>query len=244
MITKAKVKFVKSLHIKKYRLLNHVFVAETPKVVEMIINSPLLINEVFCTKEFYKNNPSYFDNKKFPVYVITDAELKNISNLNTPNSVLAIVKIPASEATPCATYNILLDGIADPGNLGTIIRTADWFGITHIFCSENCVDAYNPKVVQSSMGSIANVNIFYTNLENFIKQYKNFPVYGFVLNGKSFYETKFEKKGLILLGNETLGIDKSLMKLIDFPVTIPLRGNAESLNVAITCGIACAEITK
>lgn len=137
----------------------------------------------------------------------------------------------------------MLDDVQDPGNLGTIIRTADWFGIDHIICSEQTVEVYNPKTVQATMGSLARMNIFYTDLEAFIEEAK-LPVYGALLNGNSIYDMDWGNEGLILLGNEGHGISEKLIKKITTPVTIPRIGQAESLNVAVSAAIFCSELGK
>ncbi|MFA6946048.1 MAG: RNA methyltransferase [Pedobacter sp.] len=141
------------------------------------------------------------------------------------------------------SFLIALDGIQDPGNLGTIIRTADWFGLNTIICSNDTAEAYNPKVVQASMGSLARMNVIYTDLGDFLKE-TELPVFGALLNGKSIYETDFGREGIILLGNEGNGISHKLMDMISYPVTIPRFGKAESLNVAISASIFCSEIRR
>ncbi len=136
-----------------------------------------------------------------------------------------------------------MDDVQDPGNLGTIIRTADWFGIKNIICSENTVEAYNPKTVQATMGSLCRVNVVYTSLNRFLTDVK-LPIYGALLNGKNIYQTNWGKEGLILLGNEGHGIGKELIEKINVPVTIPRFGEAESLNVAVSAAIFCSEISR
>ena len=140
-------------------------------------------------------------------------------------------------------FSLVLDDVQDPGNLGTIIRTADWFGIDHIICSEQTVEVYNPKTVQSTMGSLARMNIFYTDLESFIEG-ANLPVYGAVLNGNNIYTVNWGHEGLILLGNEGHGISERLIKKITTSVNIPRIGKAESLNVAVSAAIFCSELGK
>ena len=185
--------------------------------------------------------------RKIKPVEITESELSRISALSTPQAILALVQIPKKtdlNATKLENLFLLaLDGVQDPGNLGTIIRTADWFGLNTIICSMDTAEVYNPKVVQASMGSLSRVNLIYTNLEDFFDQ-TNIPVYGALLDGKSIYETNFGQEGIILLGNEGNGISTELQSRINFPVTIPRYGKAESLNVAISASIFCSELRR
>lgn len=181
------------------------------------------------------------------IYPITTSELSKISNLTTPQHLVALVKIPQPTALTTkdlkSSFILALDGVQDPGNLGTIIRTADWFGIKTIVCSEDTVDAYNSKVVQATMGSLARVDIRYTNLIQFLDE-QDLPVFGALLNGTSIYKTDFGTEGIILLGNEGNGIRPEIIEKIGYPVTIPNFGRAESLNVAISAAIFCSELRR
>ena len=181
------------------------------------------------------------------LYEISQPELSKISTLSTPQALLAIIKIPKSEELTTkslkGSFSLALDNIQDPGNLGTIIRTADWFGLKYIICSTDTVDVYNPKVVQASMGSLARVKVIYTDLEDFLKN-TELPIFGALLDGISVYKTDFGNEGILLLGNEGNGISNDLLKLITFPVTIPRFGRAESLNVAISASIFCSELRR
>ncbi len=181
------------------------------------------------------------------LFEVNNAELEKISTLQNPQGILALIHIPTQQnIVPKSLQNkfsLVLDNIQDPGNLGTIIRTADWFDIKNIICSEDTVEAYNPKTVQSTMGSLARTNIYYTNLKDFLRQ-TTLPIFGALLNGENIYKTIWPKEGLILLGNEGHGISDELMKEITTPVTIPNFGNAESLNVAVSAAIFCSEIKR
>ncbi len=181
------------------------------------------------------------------LYEISQTELSKISTLSTPQALLAIIKIPESEELTTkslkSSFSLALDNIQDPGNLGTIIRTADWFGLKYLICSTDTVDVYNPKVVQASMGSLARVKVIYTDLEDFLKN-TELPIFGALLDGRSVYKTDFGNEGILLLGNEGNGISNDLLKLITFPVTIPRFGRAESLNVAISASIFCSELRR
>ena len=185
--------------------------------------------------------------KKINFQEITEAELQKISGLTTPQQVLAVVHLPEwPELNPKALKNkfsLVLDGIQDPGNLGTIIRTADWFGISQIICSEDTVDAYNPKVVQATMGSLARVKIYYTDLETLLPAL-NLPMFGAMLDGENIYTADFGTEGLILMGNEGNGIRPNIQPLITQAITIPRVGEAESLNVSIATALFCSEISR
>lgn len=181
------------------------------------------------------------------LFEVTETELQKISTLQTPQSILALVHIPKQTDIDVNRlknkFSLVLDDVQDPGNFGTIIRTADWFGIKNIICSEHTVEAYNPKTVQSTMGSLCRVNVQYTSLNDFLATSK-LPVYGALLNGANIYKTQWNNEGLILLGNEGHGISKELIEKINFPVTIPRFGDAESLNVAVSAAIFCSEISR
>lgn len=178
---------------------------------------------------------------------VSTAELEKISSLNAPQEVIALVEIPDQHQLELKTlagkFTLVLDGVQDPGNLGTIIRTADWFGITQIICSEDTVDVYNPKVVQATMGSLSRISVHYASLLLLLPQIKQ-PVFGAMLNGENIYQTDFGSEGLILLGNEGNGIRPEIQPLISRKITIPQTGKAESLNVAIAAAVFCNEISR
>jgi TrmH family RNA methyltransferase len=172
-------------------------------------------------------------------------DLQKISALKNPADAIATVHIPQwgglNHTTLINKFSLVLDGVQDPGNMGTIIRTADWFGITNIICSEDTVDAYNPKVVQATMGSLARVNVMYTPLADFIPATK-LPVFGTLLNGDNIYSANFGTEGLLVMGNEGNGIRPDIQQLITKAITIPRIGKAESLNVAIATAICCSQL--
>lgn len=182
--------------------------------------------------------------QKINSFEISLNELQKISALKNPAGAIAAVYIPQwpqlSHTDLKNKFTLVLDGVQDPGNMGTIIRTADWFGIKNIICSADTVDVYNPKVVQATMGSLARVNIIYTELDDFIS-HMNLPVYGALLNGDNLYKTNFGTEGLIVMGNEGNGISPQIQQLITNKITIPRIGGAESLNVAIATAIFCSE---
>jgi TrmH family RNA methyltransferase len=178
---------------------------------------------------------------------ISVTELEKISSLKTPQEVLALIKTPNWPALQHdqlkGKFSLVLDGIQDPGNMGTIIRIADWFGINNIICSDDTVDAYNPKVVQACMGSLARVKVHYIPLVDFLTKIK-LPVFGALLDGENIYDTDFGKEGLVIMGNEGNGLRPEIAKLVSKAITIPRIGKAESLNVAIATALFCSEITR
>ena len=244
MISKNKIKYIQSLELKKNRNKENVFVAEGPKLVETLlqVSTPCFIA---ATADWIEVNSHL---KVLEIVEVTDKELKKISFLQHPQQVLGIFKQePQPQLHLENSLSIALDDIQDPGNLGTIIRIADWFGIRTILCSENTVDVYNPKVIQATMGSIANVNVIYVNLEEVIKALpKTFPIYGTLLDGENIYQQTLERKGLIVMGNEGKGISSNIKKYITHKLLIPgdAQKTAESLNVAIATAITCAEFQR
>ncbi|WP_276359817.1 RNA methyltransferase [Daejeonella sp. H1SJ63] len=245
MISKSQISFIKSLHQKKFRKEHGLFIVEGLKSFSEFIGSGYEIDSVFHTEDLSPKLSKLSQNVK--IYRVSTEELSKISALNTPQHLLAIIKIPENpEIKPenlKGTFHIVIDGIQDPGNLGTIIRTADWFGFKYIICSQDTVEVYNPKVVQATMGSLPRVKLIYTDLINFFAG-TDLPVFGALLDGNSIYKTDFGNEGLILLGNEGKGISTGLMSKITVPVTIPRFGKAESLNVAVSASIFCSEIRR
>lgn len=245
MLSKSQAGYIKSLHQKKYRKEHGFFLAEGLKTVTEFIHSDYTVDTIFCTRAILPNLVNL--SQKIKLNEISEAELAKISTLVNPQGVLALVRIPESGSIFPKNFrgqiSIILDDIQDPGNLGTIIRTADWFGFKNIICSDGCVDAYNPKVVQATMGSLARVNITYTSLPGFLSS-AIYPVYGALLHGTSVYDTVFEKEAFLILGNEGNGISTEVQKFITRAVTIPYFGKAESLNVAVSAAVICSEIKR
>ena len=245
MISKSQISFIKALHQKKNRKEQNLFIVEGLKSILEFANSDYKIDSVFYTENLMPKLSNLSRNIKF--HQVSLEELSKISVLSTPQAILALVKIPEQGEINTLklqdSFYLALDGVQDPGNLGTIIRSADWFGLNTIICSMDTAEVYNPKVVQASMGSLARVNIIYTELKDFFDNIK-LPVFGALLNGRSIYETNFGKEGIILLGNEGKGIRSELLNQIKHPVTIPRFGKAESLNVAISASIFCSEIRR
>ncbi|TDS16276.1 TrmH family RNA methyltransferase [Sphingobacterium paludis] len=245
MLSKAQISLVTSLQHKKFRKQHGLFLVEGIKSVLEFISSNYQIHSIFTTAEAAAKMPNL--PQKIKYVEVSAAEFHKISTLTNPQGVLALVHLPEAEAFDWTIvrneHSLLLDDIQDPGNLGTIIRTAEWFGIRQLICSLGTVDAYNSKVVQATMGSLARIKITYTDLVDFIAD-AQLPTYGAVLHGESIYKTDFGKAGLIIMGNEGNGISPALLEAVEHAVTIPRVGEAESLNVAIATTIFCSELTR
>ena len=244
MISKTYTKYIQSLQYKKPRDAGNHFIAEGTKVVPELLQSGKFECEILLGRQAWLNENEGLirENYKGPLTIIEDHELEKISALTTPNQVLGVFKKAATQA-PAQTGKLLLalESVQDPGNLGTIIRIADWFGITDIVCSNNSVDQYNPKVVQSTMGSLGRVNVFYTELENWLQHCK-LPVYATALQGTNIRDLGRLKEGVIIIGNESKGISEGVMMMAGKKITIPKMGNAESLNAAIATGIILSHV--
>ena len=249
MISKNQFKFIRQLDQKKYRRREGLFVAEGTKVV-----GDLLLryqpHSLFATAEWLAANRSVLS-PSLAITEVSSDELQRISFQQHPQQVLALFPIPdhaASTAFQPSSLSLALDGVQDPGNLGTIIRIADWFGIKTIYCSEDTVDAWNPKVVQATMGSIARVEVVYTNLaELFTSLPADFPVYGTLLDGENLYSKQLSAAGMIIMGNEGNGISQPIRPFVHHRLLIPQYSEgdtAESLNVAIATAITCAEFRR
>ena len=244
MLSKTIVKYIQSLAHKKLRDEQGVFIAEGPKVVPELLRSQKFVCKIICsTKNWLDENENLLKNLSADIHEINEIELEKISQLQTSNKVLAVFfKNEEPTIHISNTVSLMLDEIQDPGNMGTIIRTADWFGIKDIICSNECVDCYNPKVVQASMGSVSRVNIIYKELEAFIDEHKGIKIYAATLGGKTL--TSFGKitEGIVLIGNESKGVKENLVRLATGQITIPKYGGAESLNAAVACGIILSHI--
>ena len=246
MISKNQIKYIRQLEQKKFRKRENCFVAEGPKVVGDLMRQ-YQPKAIFATEDWNGIGLT----GPVPVSRVTDEELRRISFLQTPQQVLALFPIPehTSYLSPLTSHLYLaLDSVQDPGNLGTIIRIADWFGIDTIFCSEDTADAYNPKVVQATMGSLAHVHIIYTDLlQLFDTLPSNFPVYGTLLDGEDIYQQPLSDYGIIVMGNEGNGISEAVRQRVTHRLLIPnfhQGPSAESLNVAIATAITCSEFRR
>lgn len=243
MLGKSKAKYIQSLGQKKHRDEEGLFIAEGPKIIsEIMASSPQSIKEVYAVKEWLND---YGKNlQKTEQTEITETELGKISQLKTPNQVVAVIKKFAVEDNIVVKgkISLVLDAIRDPGNLGTIIRIADWFGVPQIICSKDCADVYNPKVVQATMGSIARVKVFYIDLFEWLKKQKDISIYATMLEGKDITQMNSLKEGLVIIGNESKGIHEEIAILATEKITIPKKGKAESLNAAVAVGIILSHI--
>ncbi len=239
MVVKSQIKFIKSLQQKKYRMLNSLFVAEGVKMVNELLQTELKLHSLYTT------NPELLPSNEFKYEKISDADLKKISSLKSPNKVLAVFHIPDAAPLNFNGWLLVLDGVKDPGNLGTIIRLCDWFGIDHLVCSNDTVDCYNPKVLQATMGSVARVNIVYMNVKTLVKN-SGVPVVGAFMEGEPVYRFKWPAQGMLIMGNEAHGISKELERESTNKVSIPQFGHptTESLNVATATAILLNELRR
>jgi len=245
MLSKAKIKYIQTLGQKKQREQERVFVAEGPKLVaELLAQCPGQVVEIFATEDWI--NAGYQLPALLPVHRIDDFELAKISQLTNPHQVVALVRMFDSSdlPDPAAAIVLALDAIRDPGNLGTIIRIADWFGIRHIVCSEDSAEVYNPKVVQATMGSLFRVQVHYCSIADWLDQYPATRIYAAMLEGKSVRTIQPISTGVVLIGNEGQGISAALQEKANVKVTIERRGAAESLNAAIATGIILSHLVK
>jgi len=243
MLSKSKLKYIQSLGQKKFRQREGLFIAEGPKLVNDLLemkNSS--IQEIFALKEWIEDNKKIADS--YQVVEITTIELEKISQLSSPNQVVAVVKQFAIDENIEVKdkFTLVLDNIQDPGNMGTIIRIADWYGIDQIVCNTQSADMYNPKVIQSTMGSIARVKVFYTDLSDWLSKQKGISIYAAMLNGDDVTSMQKIKEGIIVIGNESKGISDDVLKLVSKKITIPQKGKAESLNAAVATGIILSHL--
>lgn len=241
MLNKKEIKYIQSLAHKKYRDERGVFVAEGPKIIaEFLHLIPHQFENIYATEEWVMANSNVA--KEVAVQLVSAEELQKISGLQTANEVLAIVKqFPEKEGENNTGFTLYLDAIQDPGNFGTIIRLGDWFGVHRIICSPGCADVYNPKVVQSTMASIARVPVWYDTDMSWLHMQTG-VIIAATLEGNSVYEHQKISTGILLLGNESKGIRPELVALATEQLTIPKRGNAESLNVAVATGIIVSHL--
>lgn len=238
MLTAHTIKIIQSLDKKKYRQKYNLFLVEGNKIIKELPDSDYQI------RELYSLDPDQLPIKTVNTEKITSAELKKISFLQHPKDSVAICELPSESKIMDADIQILLDGIQDPGNLGTIIRLADWFGISQVICSHDTVDLYNPKVIQATMGSFLRVNVCYTDLENYLSKYQ-YPILGTDMKGDNIYKIKYPDKFSLVFGNEGNGLRSTTEQLINQMVTIPRFGrnqSTESLNVSMSAAIILGNI--
>ncbi len=247
-LSKNVIQFIRSLHDKKNRKQHQLFIAEGEKIVLELIQSNFILKNVYYTQNKESITQNIPEDTTHTFTLITETDLKKISQLTTPSGILGVFHIPEPKNFDFSsqTKMFVFEEIKDPGNLGTIIRLADWFGIQDIFCTPTSVDVYNIKVVQATMGSIARVKVHYSNIEKIITeaQKHNIPVYLADIDGESIYTTKFPEKYMIVFGNESHGISQLTKNLVYQKITIPKLGKAESLNVSMATAIFMAELCK
>jgi TrmH family RNA methyltransferase len=240
MVSKNQIKLISSLQQKKQRLVHQLFIAEGIKGIQELLDANFELEHLYTTRNDFE---SVAINSKT---IVSDADLKKISALATPNTCLAVFKIPKDKKIEESGLIVVLDSVRDPGNLGTIMRLCDWFGIQQLICSKETVDIYNPKVVQSTMGSIARVNVNYVDLSEFLTT-TSLPIFGTFMNGENIYTKALPQEGIIVMGNEANGIAPELEKIIKNRVTIPRFGalqKTESLNVATATAIVLSEFRR
>lgn len=244
-LTKNEIKFIKSLHLKKNRTTEQLFIVEGEKLISELYNqTKFKVKNLFITDDYDHNQTP----KNVDYTLISNKDLERISTLKSPNKALAVVHQTPPNQINFEDDNLILvlDDINDPGNLGTIIRTADWFGITQIIASKNTVELFNPKVIQSSMGAVYRINYLITDLQHIISQLKqnHYTILGAVINGENIYQTSITKKTALIMGSESHGINPEILKEITQKVSIPKFGKTESLNVAIATGILLSEYKR
>lgn len=245
MLVKSQVKYIQTLGHKKFRDADGVFVAEGPKIVAEMLQSEIVAG-VYCfaTENWLLAQAHWLKAGELQIITVSEKELESISFLSTPHEVLGVFKKPVfKQPSVFSGITLLLDTIQDPGNLGTILRTADWFGVQRVVCSPHTVDVFNPKVVQSAMGSLVRVEVIYTDLADYIRERPEIPVYAASLEGDDLHAKIHLPHAIILLGNESKGIRPELESLATRKIRIPGKGRAESLNVAVAGGILLSLIT-
>jgi TrmH family RNA methyltransferase len=238
MLSKSQIKLITSLKQKKYRQQHGFFVVEGVKTITELLNSNLKLHKLYSTESFNINAKDEV--------IISDSDLKRISYLKTPNKALAIFKMPTQKSIEKTGLIVALDAIRDPGNLGTIIRLCDWFGVKELVCSIETVDCYNPKVIQATMGSITRVNVSYVDLEVFLKEIE-VPVFGAFMEGQNVYSKALPEQGVLVMGNEANGVSKQIESIVTEKVSIPRFGDlqaTESLNVATATAILLSEFRR
>jgi RNA methyltransferase, TrmH family len=258
VLSKQKIKYVQSLKLKKFRDEHQVFVVEGEKMaLELIGDKSIEIEQIIAIETWIQAHQNALKSHFNKILTATEADLKQISNLTTPNKVFVIVKkgapqsgfqldgalAPYFDEKMRNNFALYLDGIQDPGNLGTILRIADWFSIPYIFCSPETVEIWNPKVIQSSMGAFLRVSTQEVNFSDLKKRFPELPIFATVINGENIFDLKKEKNpnhGIIVIGNEGKGVSDSVLKLSDYKISIPGGGGAESLNAAVATGIVCS----
>ena len=238
MLSRSESKYIQSLSHKKQRDNEGLFLVEGPKIADEVLKSHFVVRKVYATTSWEYENITNVE-----IVLVSEDELQKISNLQTANQVLLVVEKPTffNNSSKENAVILALDGIQDPGNFGTIIRIADWFGVNKIVCSSDCVELYNPKVIQSTMGSFIRVKVDYEDLNDWLNK-NSLPVYGALLNGENIKSIEAIHKGVIVIGNESKGIRENILPFIQHKISINKIGGAESLNASVATGIILSHI--
>ncbi|WP_212006600.1 RNA methyltransferase [Chitinophaga sp. HK235] len=244
MLSKAQIKYIQSLQHKKNRQKSSQYIAEGDKIVQELLQAGMPVKAVYATGPWLEQHKSLLT--RLPADAVKEVDnivLKQLSALTTPNNAMALLDMPpADNSLPAeGTVVLALEAIQDPGNMGTLIRIADWFGIRQIICSPDCVDVYNPKTIQATMGSIARVQLKEQDIPTLLQQSK-LPSYAATLHGKDITDFQVIREGIILIGNEGRGLSETVISLATHRITIPRLGGAESLNAAVAAGIICGRL--
>jgi TrmH family RNA methyltransferase len=245
MLSKNQIKYINALQQKKFRQEYQSFVVEGAKSVVELLSSDFELESLYVTEDFYKETKPLLDKQPLRAEIVGQAELEKAGTFSSNNAALAVVKMKANQELLLndTEYALVLDEIRDPGNLGTIIRIADWYGIQKIICSEGTVDLYNPKVISSTMGSFTRVSLFYTDLVKYLKGQQK-TIYGAFLDSENVHTLNFAPSGYIIIGNEANGISEAVEKVVTHKITIPRFGGAESLNAGIATAVICDNLRR
>jgi len=245
MLSKNQIKYINSLQQKKFRQEYQSFVVEGAKSVVELLSSDFELESLYVTEDFYKETKPLLDKQPLRAEIVGQAELEKAGTFSSNNAALAVAKIKSNQELLLndTEYALVLDEIRDPGNLGTIIRIADWYGIQKIICSEGTVDLYNPKVISSTMGSFTRVSLFYTDLVKYLKGQQK-PIYGAFLDSENVHTLNFAPSGYIIIGNEANGISEAVEEVVTHKITIPRFGGAESLNAGIATAVICDNLRR
>jgi TrmH family RNA methyltransferase len=244
MLTKTHTKFIKSLQLKKFRQKEGLFIVEGAKNTLELLNSFYKIEYLIITEAFLNRHQKEINGSGIAPFIVKEKELSAIGSFKSNTDVLAVVHEKAPPEYKSEGFNLVLDDIRDPGNLGTIIRLADWYGINNIICSETTAEFYNPKVISASMGSFFRINLYRRNLKEFLSKHQSRKIYGALLEGENVHQVKFASDGLLIIGNESHGIHEDIIPFISDKITIPRIGDAESLNAAMATAIICDNVFR
>jgi TrmH family RNA methyltransferase len=245
MISKARLKYIKSLQVKKYRKQEQCFVVEGAKGVRELLTSDFETILIAGTEDFLQQIQPLLRHSAAEVFTVKPSELEQLGVFQSNETGLAVARMRTGMKPVLAAdeFGLVLDDIRDPGNLGTIIRTADWYGLRHVIASEETADLYNPKVISATMGSFTRVNVYYTRLADYLGSVKGLNIYGAFLDGEDIHSMSFGKGGLVVIGNESTGISEAVGRLVNRRITIPRIGNAESLNASVATGVILDHVT-